>query len=562
MKGGTANKTSAPRSQSPSPAQPIKREVAATGSPQKTPPTLTKVPAKGDNAKPSDSQKQGSPAPAHKIIPDSRMTSGSQKPQQISEPEHKQISATSVPQQQSGGLFGFGGKAEAAKSEESVTGKMFGFGSSIFSSASSLMSVTGKMFGFGSSIFSSASSMISSATPPVSPKMSPAKESKSPAIKKQEKKVDQPQQDKGPTTEQPKSNQVPSEPTKKVSSSSVVSKAGLSLCPLCKVQLNTSSKNPPNYNTCTECKSTVCNQCGFNPMPNVKEVSEWLCLNCQMQRALGASSTIRPQSSPNKSNESAVNVKKDTPPLDKPQKKMTQTPVESTKHEPCSPDSPQKKPLQSAEPTAKTGVSKPPGNQPGLPTGQKIPHQGQNTGPLKEAEQSNQAVPKKSTYTSSTQENSGGFLGFGGSKPQPEAVKPTESLGGKMFGFGSSIFTSASTLISTAVQDEPKTTPPVSPKLPAQKTEEPQKAKTSPFLQAKAQNKPAEVKKNATESAVSTGPSTCPLCKIELNRDSKKPQNYNKCTECKTTVCDRCGFNPMPNMSEVTMTLNVFICKL
>ncbi|XP_028306700.1 protein piccolo isoform X6 [Gouania willdenowi] len=767
MKGGTANKTSAPRSQSPSPAQPIKREVAATGSPQKTPPTLTKVPAKGDNAKPSDSQKQGSPAPAHKIIPDSRMTSGSQKPQQISEPEHKQISATSVPQQQSGGLFGFGGKAEAAKSEESVTGKMFGFGSSIFSSASSLMaspvqgepkttppvspkmqstkdtkpspqpsqsemdkqkaqpqpakvlpsstepstcpicktllnkgsknapnystcteckstvckqcgfnpmpnvtegkewlclncqvkraageieqnkgtpmvgsekkmtaaqpapqkspalyspqkkesrqapqaskaeganskervnaspgpkkplentktapekqpeqkpdsgglfgfagptsqpdnakpaeSVTGKMFGFGSSIFSSASSMISSATPPVSPKMSPAKESKSPAIKKQEKKVDQPQQDKGPTTEQPKSNQVPSEPTKKVSSSSVVSKAGLSLCPLCKVQLNTSSKNPPNYNTCTECKSTVCNQCGFNPMPNVKEVSEWLCLNCQMQRALGASSTIRPQSSPNKSNESAVNVKKDTPPLDKPQKKMTQTPVESTKHEPCSPDSPQKKPLQSAEPTAKTGVSKPPGNQPGLPTGQKIPHQGQNTGPLKEAEQSNQAVPKKSTYTSSTQENSGGFLGFGGSKPQPEAVKPTESLGGKMFGFGSSIFTSASTLISTAVQDEPKTTPPVSPKLPAQKTEEPQKAKTSPFLQAKAQNKPAEVKKNATESAVSTGPSTCPLCKIELNRDSKKPQNYNKCTECKTTVCDRCGFNPMPNMSE------------
>uniref|UniRef100_A0A3B3VU22 Zinc finger piccolo-type domain-containing protein n=1 Tax=Poecilia latipinna TaxID=48699 RepID=A0A3B3VU22_9TELE len=38
------------------------------------------------------------------------------------------------------------------------------------------------------------------------------------------------------------------------------------LCPLCKTtQLNTGSKEPPNYNTCTECKNQVCSLCGFSP---------------------------------------------------------------------------------------------------------------------------------------------------------------------------------------------------------------------------------------------------------------------------------------------------------
>lgn len=41
-------------------------------------------------------------------------------------------------------------------------------------------------------------------------------------------------------------------------------------CPLCKVTLR---KDPPNYDTCTECKTTVCNLCGFSPMPQQTEVS-------------------------------------------------------------------------------------------------------------------------------------------------------------------------------------------------------------------------------------------------------------------------------------------------
>lgn len=44
------------------------------------------------------------------------------------------------------------------------------------------------------------------------------------------------------------------------------------LCPVC---TTTELSNPPavpNYNTCTQCKATVCNQCGFNPNPHLTEV--------------------------------------------------------------------------------------------------------------------------------------------------------------------------------------------------------------------------------------------------------------------------------------------------
>ncbi|KAG7272284.1 hypothetical protein CRUP_018582, partial [Coryphaenoides rupestris] len=60
---------------------------------------------------------------------------------------------------------------------------------------------------------------------------------------------------------------------------------GGGLCGLCKTtQLNVGSKEPPNYCNCTECKSQVCNLCGFSPPDSGGK--EWLCLNCQMQRAM------------------------------------------------------------------------------------------------------------------------------------------------------------------------------------------------------------------------------------------------------------------------------------
>ncbi|XP_016100473.1 protein piccolo-like isoform X1 [Sinocyclocheilus grahami] len=60
------------------------------------------------------------------------------------------------------------------------------------------------------------------------------------------------------------------------------------------------SGESPNYSTCTECQKTVCNLCGFNPTPHLSE-KEWLCLNCQTQRALsGQLGDMPPPPSPSK----------------------------------------------------------------------------------------------------------------------------------------------------------------------------------------------------------------------------------------------------------------------
>ncbi|XP_042618857.1 protein bassoon-like isoform X2 [Cyprinus carpio] len=63
------------------------------------------------------------------------------------------------------------------------------------------------------------------------------------------------------------------------------------LCPVCNTTELTNVDGLPNFNKCTQCHTTVCNQCGFNPNPHLTGVKEWLCLNCQMQRALGMDMT-------------------------------------------------------------------------------------------------------------------------------------------------------------------------------------------------------------------------------------------------------------------------------
>ncbi|XP_037539137.1 protein piccolo [Nematolebias whitei] len=118
-------------------------------------------------------------------------------------------------------------------------------------------------------------------TPPVSPKITPSKDSKPPAAPKSET----PQQAKSAPLVQEKTEKSLLETQKFTEEINVASKTSPNTCPLCKVPLNVGSKDSPNYNTCTECKNTVCNLCGFNPMPHTA-VKEWLCLNCQTQRAL------------------------------------------------------------------------------------------------------------------------------------------------------------------------------------------------------------------------------------------------------------------------------------
>lgn len=187
-------------------------------------------------------------------------------------------------------------------------------------------------------------------------------------------------------------------------------------------------------------------------------------------------------------------------------------------------------------------------------------------GPQKPADQASQ--PKAKELKASPE--SGNVSGLGSPKTRSDSAKTTDSVTGKMFGFGSSIFSSASTLISSAVQEESRTTPPSSRKMSAPPQVSPKlsavpkiaSASVSPkMLRAESKTQKAEPIKtpdlSKQESALSQTPTAastthkaektcCPLCKVELNVGSKDPANYNTCTECKTIVCTQCGFNPMP----------------
>lgn len=253
----------------------------------------------------------------------------------------------------------------------------------------------------------------------------------------------------------------------------------------------------------------------------------------------------------------------------KPQRKDIMSPAEPEYKASSAPQSPQKKPSVSAQPVKSEAANNPSGEkQPSTVPSQEKPQEPQRTSGPNKPDQTMPTGQKKSDGPAAAQQESGGFFGFGGGKTQLNAEKAAESVTGKMFGFGSSIFGSASALITSTVQDQPKTTPPVSPKMsPAKemkpptaqnkdqqkKLEQPQQTKKPPLAQAKVERASSELLKAATSQAtVKSDLSTCPLCKIELNIGSKNPPNYNTCTNCKNTVCNQCGFNPVPNVTEVS----------
>lgn len=295
-----------------------------------------------------------------------------------------------------------------------------------------------------------------------------------------------------------------------------------------------------------------------------------------MKRAIGASEPHGPpsvksqpqsQTSPSKVPLPATVQLKDSSKPTTPQKKDSPSPVVQ-KREASQPASPQiKQSLPSMQTGKPEGVAVP--LKEASPTLLKKTNEGHKTGPGKAVDPLTQPGHKQSNATTPTKQDPGGFFGFGGPKSQPDAAKPSETVSGKMFGFGSSIFSSASTLITSAVQEPSKTTPPVSPKMshakeksPAaqtveqqKKTVKPQQTKPSSSEQVKVDTAPSEP---STAPAVpqktdKPGQSTCPLCKIKLNMGSKDLPNFNTCTECKNTVCNQCGFNPMPNETGVRL---------
>lgn len=281
------------------------------------------------------------------------------------------------------------------------------------------------------------------------------------------------------------------------------------------------------------------------------QVKEWLCLTCQMQRALQVTDTSEVASL--KSIKSQKTDIASTPGVEK--------------KEPLAPQSPQWKTSATAQPeisgTANKSVVQKQVNP--VPAQVKAQEPHKISSPDRSPGQTRATERKQSNATAASQKDSGGFFGLGGGKTQPEVDKSAESANGKMFGFGSSIFSSASNLITAAIQDQPKTTPPVSPKIsPARelksradqemKKPELDQTKTKDVTHTKVDKAPPEPTKmmEVSKSAVKPGQSSCPLCKSGLNMGSKDPPNYSTCTQCKNTVCNQCGFNPMPNQSEVS----------
>lgn len=262
------------------------------------------------------------------------------------------------------------------------------------------------------------------------------------------------------------------------------------------------------------------------------QMKEWLCLNCQMHRAPGAPS-IQLQQHANKVPPPASPQQKAKSLVGKPEERTTQ--VETKK----SISTPSKQ--QSIAPTPKVEPSK------------KEP----------------------------------GFFGFGGARSRSPSPQPAVSaVSGKVLGVGSSLFSTASNLISSAVHDEPTTPPtprkgsvtshtsvkttPGTPPTSQKQSVEPEKYQTKDTkTQAEEEKTPAAKKhqNKLNEKQVKMTKVTdeypkmeetakhqnlaCPLCKIALNVGSTETPNYNTCTGCKDIVCNRCGFNPIPHQTEV-----------
>ncbi|KAG8508435.1 Protein piccolo [Galemys pyrenaicus] len=524
------------------------------------------------------------------------------------------------------------------------------------------------------------------------------------------------------------------------------------ICPLCNTtELLLHVPEKANFNTCTECQTTVCSLCGFNPNPHLTEIKEWLCLNCQMQRALGGelapvssspqpkpkTAPVSPTSAPSRPPQSQpASPKKDAapkqdisktpeskkpPPLVKQPTLHGSTPVPvkqfsgaETPSKPAPPKEPsvpseqakfpitEDKPKQpkmvksvpdtvssssaatkpdipsskvqsqdqeKTTPALKTDTAKPSQSFP--PTGEKvtpmdskiIPRPASDSkiisypGPVSEGKGQKQVdpvqkkeEPKKaqskigpkpdakpmpkgsptpagprpttgqtapaSQQPSKPQEQPRRFslnLGSITDAPKSQPTTPQETVTGKLFGFGASIFSQASSLISTAgqpashsqsvsgastkqvpppsqppvSQGPPKSTSQVPPtptkatpvkketKAPVAEKLEPKAEQAPKIKRTEAEKKPPPVKdsKPATAEPQKTGlppqmektpkaESACPLCKTELNVGSKDPPNFNTCTECKKQVCNLCGFNPTPHLTEVSHVICIHIYYL
>ncbi|XP_036850183.2 protein bassoon [Manis javanica] len=328
------------------------------------------------------------------------------------------------------------------------------------------------------------------------------------------------------------------------------------LCPICKTSDLTSAPSQPNANTCTQCLSKVCSQCGFNPSPHLTQVKEWLCLNCQMQRALGMDMTTAPRSK---------------------SRQQLHSPTPSPAHSPAKlplgrPEQEPPRGASQAETARATAVPGPAPEVGRVPPQTPLPTKPSTAEPRPPA---GEALGKSATTVPSG----------------PGAAEQTqEGLTGRLFGLGASLLTQASTLMSVQPEADPQGQPAPSkgpPKIvfsdaskeagprpsssgpgprPASGAKTEPGTRTGPGLgpgalertggatspkHSRAEQQ-AVPKASAKPKLPPQGVATCPLCQAELHVGSKGPANFNTCTTCKLQVCNLCGFNPTPHLVEKT----------
>ncbi|XP_065498696.1 protein bassoon [Caloenas nicobarica] len=302
------------------------------------------------------------------------------------------------------------------------------------------------------------------------------------------------------------------------------------LCPICKTTELTSSPGQPNFNACTQCHSKVCNQCGFNPNPHLTQVQEWLCLNCQMQRALGMDMTTAPRS-------------KSQQQLHSPSPSPSHSPAKHPPGVDKSPPATRAQPPEQPKPHPTAPQREPHGQ--GQPKPQEV---------ARSSPQHQQAKP-----SSSEQRKTVGDPGVKPAVPAPGAGaqdQAQEGLTGKLFGFGASLLTQASTLMSVQPEAPPPSQPSpgkVPPKIvfsDASKEAGPKAAGAQGRAGAAPVAKPGKPEQGVKPKEVPKAKVLCPLCKAEINVGSGEPPNYNTCTSCRQQVCNMCGFNPTPHLVE------------
>lgn len=272
----------------------------------------------------------------------------------------------------------------------------------------------------------------------------------------------------------------------------------------------------------------------------ISQVQEWLCLNCQMQRALGMDMTTPRSKSQQQihspSHAAKPELQSDPSTQTAPQTQTLSQPQPSTQAHPI------------PVPAKKTGPAGPGQQQAKLPPGA-VPLPGMAKAPsqpdLSRSSPAHQPQHPRQDQTRSA-----------GSSPSRQPPPPEQTFG-KLFGFGASLLNQASTLISETTQPQqqppkptPKTGAPSGPGPGAVRPSGPQPAQQGPRTQAQQQQQPSVPDSSKAKVC-------CPLCKTNLNIGNKSGQpNYNSCTQCHQQVCNMCGFNPTPHLVEVRLLLD------